>query len=233
MTTARDLIKAAYRKINILGQGSSLTSEEANDGLSALNAMLASWSTQGALIYTETKETFSLTGALSYTIGSGGDFNTSIPVEILAAYVTYSEIDYPVQVIDSSEYALISNKDEPGTPTQLYFDSNYPLANIYLWPINFSSTTLTLISLKQLTNFSSLDTDFTMPPEYERAIIHNLAVELAPEYEREASMTVKRIAKQSLDWIRAQNKKNNKNVVKVDSAFMAQGRYNIRSDSYT
>lgn len=232
MTTARDIVKAAHRKINILGQGSTLTAEEANDGLEAMNDMIASWSTQKALIFTETKETFNLTGALSYTIGSGQDFDTTIPRSILSAYATYAGYDHPVQVIDANEFASISDKDLSGVPTQLYFDSNYPTATIYLYPINYGGTTLTLISLKPLTEFASLDTVYSMPPEYKRALIHNLAVEIAPEFEREASTTVKRIAKQSLDWVRQQNTKNNKGVVSVDTAMLPHGRYDIRSDVY-
>lgn len=228
MTTARDIINAAYRKINVLGQGSTLTSEEANDALTEMNDMIAMWSTQGALIYTETKETFTLTGALSYTIGTGGDFSTDIPVDIMAAHVTYADNDYPLQIIDSREYSSITDKDQSGTPRQLYFDSNYPLANIYLWPVNYSGTTLTLFSQKPLTEFASLTTDVSMPPEYRTALVHNLAVRMAPEYEREASMTVKGIAKKSLDLIKAQNKKNNKNTVKVDSAYLRRGVYDIR-----
>lgn len=232
MTTARDLIKASYRKISILGQGSTLTAEEANDAFSELNAMLAQFSTQGALIYTETKETFSLTGAASYTIGSGGDFNTSLPKNIIAAYATYSGLDYPLSIIDRNEYSFIADKDLTGTPYKLYFDSNYPLGTIYLWPLNYSSTTLTLLSEKPLTSFTTLDTVFAMPPEYETMLVHNLAVRMAPEYEREASPTVKRIARESLDHIKAQNKKNNKNKVQIDSAYLNDNSFNINSGTY-
>lgn len=232
MTTARDLIKSALKKINELGIGQDLTAEDANDGLTELNSMIASWSTQNALIYTETKETFSLTGAESYTIGSGQDFDTTAPREILSAYVTYGGIDYPVQIVSEREYAYISDKDLTGIPEKLYFDSNYPIANAYIWPVNNGSMTLTLISLKPLTTLSSLNTDFTMPPEYEAAIIYNLAVRRAPDYEKEASLTVKAIAKSSLAWIKAQNQKNNKGPVKIDISYLSRGRYDIKSNTY-
>ena len=232
MTTARDLINDIYRKINILGAGSDLTSEEANDGLRNVNQMLALWSTQKALIYAETKEAFPLTGATEYTIGDSQDFNTTVPREITSAYVTISGVDYPIQIIDEAEYADISDKDQTGIPTRVYFDSNYPTAKLYFWPVGDTNTTFTMFSVKPLTGFSTLDTDFTMPPEYEAAIVHNGAVWIAPEFEKEASSTVKIIAKQSLDWIKAQNKKNNKGVVKTDSAFLSRGRFDIYTGTY-
>ncbi len=233
MTTARDLIKSMYRKISVLGQGVELTAEEANDGLSCINDMLASWSTDGALIYTETKETFNLTGAQSYTIGSGADFDTVVPVDIKAAYVSYSGTDYPLQIIGRRDYARISDKDLQGTASKLYFDSNFPTANIYLWPVG-NADTITLFTEKPLTEFTDLDTVYAMPPEYRRAIIHNGAVEGAPEFDTEASMTVKNIATKSLNNVKSQNRKNNTSKIAVDSAFMMnnRGSYDINSGGY-
>lgn len=226
MATAREFINSAMRKIQVLGAGSVLTNKEAQNALEGMNDMIASWSTQGALIYTEEKETFTLTSALSYTIGSGGDINTTTPKKITSAYVTYAGCDYPLQIIDSKEYSCIADKDCVGVPTQLYFNGDYPLGKIYVWPIQ-SGATVTIFSEKPLTEFTDLDTVFAMPSEYRRAIKNNLAVEMAPEYEAEAPPTIKRIAKQSLDWVRAQNRKNDKGVIKVDSAFLTQRRYDI------
>ena len=230
MTKARDLIKASYRKIGVLGAGSSLQNEEAQDALSGLNAMVASWSTVGALIFTETKETFPLTGALSYTIGAGQDFDTTVPKMITSAYSTYSGYDRPIEIIDGEKYGQIADKDYAGLPDKLYFDSNYPTATIYLYPVNYASTTLTMFAQKPLLRFDSLDTVFAMPPEYERAIIYNLAIEMAPEFEAQPSPDVRRIAKSSLDMIKAQNKKNNKNTIKVDGMFLSRcGSFDIRT----
>ena len=43
MTTARDIIKAAHRKIGVVDAHSGLTSDEADTGLEALNAMMHGW----------------------------------------------------------------------------------------------------------------------------------------------------------------------------------------------
>jgi hypothetical protein len=192
--------------------------------------MLASWSTDGALIFTETKETFTLTGAESYTIATGGAFNTTSPNDIIAAYVTRTGTDTHLQVIDATEYAKIADKDGTGTPLKIYYDQNYPTPKIYIYPVNQEATTITLISEKALTGFSSLDTVFAMPAEYERALIHNLAIEMASEFGKEPTMTVKRIAKESLDNVKRQNKKNNKGIVVYDG--IVRGGYDIYSGQY-
>lgn len=208
MATAQDIIEGALRKIHVLGKGSSLDNDEAQDALETLNAMLATWSAEGDLVFTESKETFNLTTANSYTIGSSGDFNTTRPLYFTAAYVTSGNIDYSLEFIDNQQYSTIPLKTTGSIPEYLYYDANYPLGTIYLYPSPSSVTTITLYSVKPITSFSSLTTTFSMPEEYKASLIYNLAVWLAPEYEREASPTVQRVARSSKDVVMAQNKRN-------------------------
>lgn len=216
MATARDIVKSTLRKIHVLGKGQELDADEANDALNALNEMLAVWSAEGDLIFTESKETFSLSGALSYTIGVGGDFDTIRPNYIQSAYVTQGDIDYPLQMIDGQHYSRIANKDTSSIPDSLYYDAGFPLAKIYLHPLSPSSSTLTLYSFKPLTSFAALDADFAMPEEYKAALIYNLAVWISPEYEREPSMQVQKLARHTKDVIQTQNKRNENFVASVD-----------------
>lgn len=211
MATARDLIKASLRKIHVLGTGASLSATEADDALSELNDMIASFSVEGAMVFTETKETFSLTGAVSYQIGSGQTFNTSVPLFITAAYVTYATHDYPLGEIDEKQYARIHDKDEIGAHSEVYYYEYGTTGTLYLYPVQ-SGGTVTLYSRKALTGFTSLDTDFVMPEQYKTMLIHNLAVRLAPEYEKEASPTVQRIANTSKRSVQVQNRRNEKHV---------------------
>lgn len=216
MTTARDLIESALRKIHVLGTGASLDDTEAQDALSTLNAMMATWSAEGDMIYAETIETFNLSGAASYTIGSGATFNTDRPLYISAAYTSSGDTDYPLVQIDNQEYAAITQKDIANIPSVYYYDAGFPNGTLYLYPVPTSVSTITLHSFKPLTSFTSLTTSFSMPPEYESALVYNLALWLAPEYEREASMGVKHIAHESKGAVEAQNKRNENFLSDVD-----------------
>jgi hypothetical protein len=240
MATARDFIKRALRKIAVLGTGSSLSAEDADDALDVLNSMLSSFSVEGATVYEETQESFSLVGnQASYTIGSGQDFNTTAPWEIRAAYVRQGSTDYPVLPYDEKEYSMIAQKSVSGSvPKVYYYDNNFPIANIYFYPVPSSADTFTWFARKPLTTFATLDTVFSMPAQYEAMIVNNLAVWLAPEYEKEASPSIKEIAKKSKKTVKVENKRNEKNVSILSGIPMrgAPSRYtdqNIYSGYYT
>jgi hypothetical protein len=224
MTTARDIIKSALRKIAVLGTGSSLDATEANDALGTLNSMLASWSVEGNMVYAETKETFPLTSAASYTMGSGGDFNTTRPNKIVTAYTTLGATDYPLTMYDDASYASIADKTTAqGIPQILYNDGNFPLITIRLWPIPSGTTSITIYSEKPLMAFDTLDTAYAMPAEYQMALEFNLAMLLAPEYEREASSTVARTAIKSKRSVSVQNNKNNIRRSVIDAPLSENG----------
>lgn len=216
MATARDIIKSALRKISAIGTGAPLPAEEASQGLEVLNDMLSTWSAEGDLVFTETRETFNLTSAASYTIGSGGDFDTTRPLYFNAVYVSQGSIDYPLTMIDNKQYANIPLKTTGSIPDVYYYDTGYPLGTIFLFPAPSAASTITLYSVKPLTSFTSLDTDFAMPEEYKSALIYNLATWIAPEYEREASPTVQRLAKRTKSAVVAQNKRNENYMAMLD-----------------
>ena len=180
MTTARDMIKAGLRNIAVLGAGASLSDEEAQDAFDMLNGILASWSAEGSLIFQKTSETFSLTSAQSYTIGSGGDFDTERPNEITYMTVNYGSIDEPLYPMSQEQWASIGLKTTGAKPDSYYYDGNFPLGTIYFYPKPTGSETV------------------------------------APQYEREASPTVKKMAKRFKDIVATQNNKTVKNLSTID-----------------
>lgn len=236
MTTARDIIESALRKIQVLGRGQSLDADSAQNGLDALNQMIDSWSIEsgGSIVFTETRESFPLTASqASYTIGSGGDFDTVKPYEILAMFVRVGETDYSLQSMDAKQYADISDKDlKSDYADYYYFDNNYPLSTITLYPVPSTGQTLHIYSLKALSNLTGLTTELAFPKGYERALIHNLAVELAPEYEKEAPATVYKIAMDSKKALSVFNTKNENNLSGIDYGLIGRGGFNIYTGDF-
>jgi hypothetical protein len=231
MTTARDLITSALRKIQVLGNGSTLDPTEADQALETLNSLLSSFSAEGAITFEETLESFTLTNnKASYTIGAGEDFSTTAPLYITAAYVRQGDTDYPVTSFDEQEYSRISQKDISGSvPRIYYYDTNFPVATIYFYPVPSSSDTFFMHSRKALTSFTTLDTVFNMPEQYKAMLIHNLAVWIAPEYEREASPTIKKLAAKTKKTVLVQNERNEKHAALM-TGIPARGQTSQYSD---
>jgi hypothetical protein len=173
------------------------------DGLEALNIILDFWSGQSLMIYAQTSEALTLTTSTSYTIGSGGTFNTTRPDQIVGAYITSGGIDHPVSIMDSQDYRDISLKSLTATPSELLYVPEFPLGKIYLNAAPTAGDILNLDSLKPLTEPTELTTSISMPPGYERCIKFNLAVDLAPEYGRQIDPLVFNIAEDTKNTLMA------------------------------
>lgn len=199
------------RSLRLLGEkgiGDTLTTDEQTAYLADLNTMIESWGTESLMVYQVLSETFSLTGSDStYTIGSGGDFNTTRPTKIVGAVIRNSQgAEYGVELIGSDAYRRIVLKTNNGNsyPTHLYCDYAYPLATINLYPQPQAGLSLVVDSWKQLQSFAAIGTTVSLPPGYQRAIEYNLAVELAGGLIEPAPSVVK-IARESKATIKRMN----------------------------
>jgi len=210
-TSALDIITGAAKLLGVVFKSETLSADEANDGLVALNDMLDTWSNDNLITYAYTLESFNLTGVATYTIGSGGVFNTSRPIDIATAVVRYASIDYPLQVISQEQYQLeipIKSISYP-IPQYLTYDNGYPLGTISIYAVPTAGSTLRMLSNKPLTNISALTTTIDLPPGWKRALKNNLAIELAPEYGAEIPQSVIANAKTSLGAIKRSTSINN------------------------
>lgn len=232
MATARSIIAAAHRKIGVGTDGEVLSAADAANGLEALNQMLDSWSVEGNLVFYQQEESFPLTINVSeYTIGSGADFDTVRPVSIEAAFVRNDgNYDYTLEKNDVRDWADINYKDTGGVPQYFYYDYNFPVAKIHLFPRPASSYNLHIFSSKRLSSFANLSDVVSLPEGYEQALVYNLALHLAPEFQIEPSPTVKSMAANSLSRIQGRNSDNKNYRMGSDPALLqGDGFFNINS----
>lgn len=211
MTTARNIIKKALQKNGVLTKGESPSGDEASDALDNLNALISSWSNDSLLIYTRVSESFPLvSGQSSYTIGSGGDFNTTRPLQILTAFTRIGNIDYNIDIISDVDFDAITQKTlSSSIPDVMYYNSNAPLGTITIYPVPTTGA-LHIRSEKQLTEFTSLDTVLEFPAGWERALIYNLSLEIASEYGQPVNEAVYQIAMDALNKIKTSIARNKK-----------------------
>lgn len=239
MTTVSEVLTDAAQGLGFLGVGETLSAAFANRGLSTFNKMLDSWAGENLASYANLETTFPLVvGTSQYTIGSGGTVNATRPDNINQAFITDSNnLRYPLNVIPQDKWNGIGDLTITSQiPTTLFYNPQYPLGVINIFPVPLLNYNVTINSILQQNTFSSLAQTVSMPPGYLRAYTTNLSLEmisagfpnmlntqgLARLYENasEAKANIKR--------------KNQKEVIaNYDGAIVAHGyaSYNVYSDS--
>ena len=215
--TAHDLIRRAGLEIGITDPYEALDAHEASDGLDSLNQMLDSWSLEGLTIFQILQENVVLNaGIASYTIGPSGTFITNRPMEIISAFVKEGGIDYPIHIIGRQEYDRIEQKTVGYRPEYLFYEPSVPNGVITLWGVPGIVSGLYINSEKQLQRFDTLTSQVVLPIGYERAIVKNLAIEMAPQYRRTPSKELMLTAVESKANIERKNDRTQK--LQIDHA---------------
>ena len=232
MATASSLIIRGLQMIGDKRIGATLTSAEQTAWLAVMNAMLDAWALERLMCYQLVEESFALsTSQGSYTIGTGGDFNTTRPTKIVdPCFVRDSaNIDYPVEIIDAVNYGRIQSKTLDGSfPQYLFYDSAFVagLATIKLYPEPSASLTLYINSPRQFTQFTAIGDTMVLPPGYEEALSANFAIRAAAGF-RQVPAEVALIARESKAKIKGANIPVG--ILRMDPGLVGHSRWNIYS----
>ena len=229
-TTANDVIAGILRQMSSVTPGEAIDGTEASNALVVINRMLAAFSMEWGLLQDVTLESFPCilgkgTIANPYTIGIGGDLNTVRPDTIFNQWIydTVALIKYPLRQITDNQNRSITLDNIPSIPKTLYYDQQYPLGKIYLFPIAAATTySIYLESYKPMAQFASLTSTLNLPEEYFEELVMLGTDELAPEYGWE--LTQRQIQKidRTRDLMKARNFK--RSVATFDPAINGSGR---------
>lgn len=239
--TFRDIINDALRELGVLSvDQSTADTADANFGLRKLNGLLDQWKAEQRMIYYHKRTIWTITsGTGSYTVGTGGTINVDRPAKIdrvtyLDTSVTPNQ-ERQLGMLFEPMWQRIMFKDQQSVlPTYWYYDNNYSsgLGTIYLWPVP-TSTTITgvLYAALPIGRVTSLSETFDLPPGYERMIVTNLAVEMAPGFGRVVDNTLAMRAEKSMRVVQRSNKRLAE--LSIDPAWLigaSTGTYDINTD---
>jgi len=250
LVTTGDLITFCLRLSNVNGVGQTPNAQDSNDGLTLLQTLMAQWQRRRWLVWDLADTSIVSTGAISYSIGAGGNFDIPRPDKIESAFArllpststgdfsldfsddfslnggvvtlgpglaaalptspvglppgTYwndggllaitpglpgngfpqgqgappNLIDYPLHIISArQEYNRIALKQLVTFPATLFYDSAFPLGNLFFWPIpQQGQWELHITTKATLPVYTTLTDALNLPPEYVEALIWTLAV---------------------------------------------------------
>jgi hypothetical protein len=236
--TPSDIINLALKTANVLGVGQVASAEDMNDSFNLLNMMLAQWQRRRYMIYQLITVSKQATGAISYTVGTGGDFNVVRPAKLEFAYFrqnanTPLPVSYPLEILRAREnYDRISIKDLNAFPRYAFYDAGYPMANLFVWPIPNNQYEIDITVMQQLQQFQKINDQIVLPPEYAAAMMWNLTLELYALYGLPISPVVEKKAEASMRIIEESNAQIP--LLQMPTALRGQnsGTYNIYGDQY-
>jgi hypothetical protein len=218
VTSAADIVRLALKDAGVLGVGQTASAEDTNDVFDTMNLMLAQWSIKRWLVFHLLDMSVVSTGAISYTVGPGGDINTGSsqrPDRLedgcfyrqLITASSPNQIDYPLSLLESREdYSRIGLKQLSTIPQYIFYDPAMPLGVIYPWPIPSAVKYEIHIAIKdQLQQFANLADTINLPNQYKAALRYNLGATIRPLYQMPPDPTLTALALTSLNIIKNSN----------------------------
>jgi hypothetical protein len=239
-TTPAALNSLALLDSGVIGQGQIASGEDVNNAFTRGNMMLAQWARKRWLVWNLTDVAFVSTGAISYTVGIGENFNISRPARLedgcfMRQLNTTSgqAIDFtPLRLLTSHEdYARIAIKGMGTFASVVFYDSAWPVASVFFWPVPQASIyELHILVKTPISQFTSLNQVVNMPDEYQAAYLYNLQARLRAAYRLPPDPVIIALAKESLNVIRVENTQIP--TMRMPSRLTNRGYgYNVYSDS--
>lgn len=244
-TTALALVTDALLIDGILQPGDAVPAAYGAQGLSCLNQILGQWSLMPLTIPVTAREVFPLTAGRGgpsdpYTIGPGGDFDTSRPASITSVGLLVTNVAQPYEIMrtiyTTDAYASIVQKELTSSYfTGLYYVPTFAtgLGSIQVWPVpSADGTSVVLYRLVQLTEFSTLSTAVDLPPGAQPALTYELAKWLAVRFGAPWTESLEQLCNRTLATYQRGNTAMTD--LGIDPALSQQaGVYNILSDATT
>lgn len=196
-TLGPGIIGPALRVAGITGRpGRIAAPDQSTEAIQICNRMMGSWNIVPLDIYSTSIDRYALSpNQTSYFIGPTGDFVAPRPTRIIRANVvlttTSPEQHIEVRLLDKGQWAAkrIPELAAGMWPVELYDDFDEPDSKLYLYPFPQVQCDLELFTPKALRrDFAALTDSVDLPDGYERALVFNLAVDIAAFYPEQAQL---------------------------------------------
>ena len=188
--TRSDLIKAALRKLEAIGEGETPSTEDYTNCAFGLNVMIKAWDKDGYYLWKLTELVLPLlTGISVYQIGptatGTGALVADRPIRLQdTCYVKDSaSLDTPLQILSRQEYNQLGLKSTSSTVSQIYYDPQLVngILKVYGTPSD-STHSAYLTAQTPVYDMNSASETLDFPQEGYQAVIYGLAAEMMDEY---------------------------------------------------
>jgi hypothetical protein len=177
----------AAQILGVLDSGEALSTQQWTDALAYGNNMVDNWSVDDVMLLQDTRYVGALTASTqAYTIGTGGTFNTTRPVAIVAGSLLLPNgPGSMVKFCNAKEWAEIEDRQGQSWKVRYGFYDRQNvggLGNVYFSPVPFGGS-VELLMLSALPQFVDINTTaLTFPgPGYADLYCYGMALRMAAD----------------------------------------------------
>lgn len=192
--TWRDLIQRTLEDLGVYGQAQPASANDMESCRQRMNDWIDDLKTQGLSIYQTARTVWTLTGASSYTVGTGQTVNVARPpssqfISALSFVNTNTVPPYEFPLgppITDQEYQGIPFKTLNATyPSGFFYDNTYPIAALKPFPVptgsNLQGVMYSGVPIDEV-DAGSIGATIALPPGYRRMMRLGLQIECAPAF---------------------------------------------------
>ena len=147
--TRDQLVEMAYRKIGVLAEGETLSSELSTTGIRTLNLIVRKIDAAGKWLWTISQTPTSLTlVANQFTYTTDNTLPTNLLELVTVTYRDAVANDSPVTILTAEGYEAIGDKIQVGDPCYVYLTEHKTLASkrLFVTPMLSSVNTQSVIT---------------------------------------------------------------------------------------
>jgi len=215
--TVRDLLTDSLKELGVVALNQTPLPEDLFLMLHKFNLFIDDLNADKLSLYEVKRSLYSLVAlTASYTVGPSGVWNGNRPEEIIRAGFVDTianptdPLETDIRVLTDEEWAAESLKTmQSNLVTALWYQKDFPLGIVYVWPISIVAAKVALYHKELLSEVAEttagLDTVLSLPPGYRRMLVTNLSVDAADVFEKDVSASLVAKAMQSMNRIKRAN----------------------------
>lgn len=206
------IITPALQDLGVLAAVETPTAADSALGLRKLNILIDQWAAERLQIFTVTRTTWALTpGQSVYSVGPGQTVNIPRPTFVQDIHYLRTDLtpvlEQTMEPLTEDAFAQLRQKGYSSPfPTRWYYNPTFPNATLTLWPVPTDGSLQGVIyAPTAVARFATIHDTVSLPPGYERMMVSNLALEMAPAFEVQPNPALVASARDSLAAVKRKN----------------------------
>lgn len=205
--TVQQICNEAMSLLQIGIGGETTGAEDLATCITTLKLMGRAWSLKGVKLFlNETQSVTLANGTAAYAI-------TKRPLHVFQAYRRASDNDVPVRLIAREEYSRLPDKTTSGPPSQVWIDRTVTATTAYVWPVPGAAEVSAAMTMRfdikrPIEDVTAGSEDMEVPPEAIPAVTYNLAIWIAPKFNKTPSNEVKMLAADTFSDFEGQDREH-------------------------